>query len=193
MVTKSTLAPFDCSTKNGVSTMDAEPSIVCDGSGAHGRMKTVGIIMVVVFVLGVPMSFGALVVYYRRAMQADQFLRVWGEGDSSVTNPNIHIRRRYRKLYEVRRSIAAIAIELSCELSLPTLVNPIVDADVKFALLRFVPPIQDYKPQFKHWKLVLLTRKLVFALVVVLFNHTVETQVGENDLRPAGNAMVDTD
>ena len=37
--------------------------------------------------------------------------------------------------------------------------------------------MQDYKPQFMHWKLVLLTRKLVFALVVVLLNHAVEAQV----------------
>ena len=88
--------------------MDAEPSIVCDGSGAHGRMKAVAGVMVVVFVLGVPIGFAALLVYYRREMQADQFLRVWGEGDSSVTNPNVHIRRRYRKLYEVRPSIVQL-------------------------------------------------------------------------------------
>ena len=95
------MAPFDCSAKDGVSTMDAEPSIVCDGKGAHGRMKAVASLMVVVFVVGVPVGFAALLAHHRRAMQADQFLRVWGEGDSSVTNPNIHIRRRYRKLYEV--------------------------------------------------------------------------------------------
>ena len=108
VVTKSTLAPFDCSTKGGVSTMDAEPSILCDGTGAHGRMKAVASVMIVVFVLGVPVGFAALLVYYRMAMRADQFLRVWGEGDTSVTNPNIHIRRRYRKLYEVRPSIVQL-------------------------------------------------------------------------------------
>ena len=38
--------------------------------------------------------------------------------------------------------------------------------------------MQDYKPQFMHWKLILLARKLVFACVVVLLNHVVEAQVG---------------
>ena len=69
-------------------------------------MKAVAGAMVVLFVLGVPCGFGVLLAYYRHGMQADQFLRVWGEGDSAVTNPNIHIRRRFRKLYEVKVSQA---------------------------------------------------------------------------------------
>ena len=109
MVTKSTLAPFDCSSNHGVSTMDAEPSIVCDGAGPHGRMRAVATVMVLTFVLGVPAGFGGLLAYHRRAMQSDQYLRVWGEGDTSVTNPNIHIRRRYRKLYEVRDTVKGAA------------------------------------------------------------------------------------
>ena len=101
MITKSTLAPFDCSVVNGVTAMDADPSIVCDGSGAHGRMRAVAAAMVVLFVVGVPVGFAVVLLHHRTAITADQFLRVWGEGDSAVTNPNIHIRRRYRKLYEV--------------------------------------------------------------------------------------------
>jgi hypothetical protein len=36
-----------------------------------------------------------------RAMTADQLLRAKGEGETSLTNPNIKTRRRFRKLYVV--------------------------------------------------------------------------------------------
>ena len=103
VITKSTLAPFDCVTVSGVSVMDADPSISCDGTnGAHARMAVVGGIMIVVFVLGVPGVFATLLVYHRDAMKADQRLRMRGEGATAITNPIIIIRRRFRKLYEVR-------------------------------------------------------------------------------------------
>ncbi len=102
-MTKNTLAPFDCTAvgTSGISTMDAEPSIVCGvPGGPHARMKTVAGFMVVVFVLGLPFAFGAVLVYHRHGISADQSLRSVGEGDSALTNPDIHIRRRFRKLYE---------------------------------------------------------------------------------------------
>ena len=37
--------------------------------------------------------------------------------------------------------------------------------------------VQDYKPQFVFWKLVLLTRKLLFAVVIVLLKSNVLAQV----------------
>jgi hypothetical protein len=37
---------------------------------------------------------------------------------------------------------------------------------------------EDYKPAYNYWKLVLLTRKLLFALIVVLLDNNVEVQVG---------------
>lgn len=33
-------------------------------------------------------------------LRSDQVLRERGEGDTALTNPHIHLRRRYRKLYE---------------------------------------------------------------------------------------------
>ena len=36
---------------------------------------------------------------------------------------------------------------------------------------------QDYKPQFVYWKLILLTRKFAFALLVVVLNHDTSVQV----------------
>ena len=40
--------------------------------------------------------------FNRAAIVADQELRMRGEGDVALTNPNIRMRRRFRKLYEVR-------------------------------------------------------------------------------------------
>ena len=125
VVFRASLAPFDCVTNNGVSTMDAEPSIVCDGTGANGRMRIVSAIMIVGFAIGVPAAFGVFLLLHKDQVYADQCLRQLGEGDTDLTNPNIRIRRRFRKIYE------------------------------------------DYKPEFVYWKLVLLVRKLVFAVVVV--------------------------
>ena len=102
VVTKSTLAPYACSTVNGVSTMIAEPSSVCSRDDqAYARMTALAKVMIVLFVLGVPMGFLAVLLSHRRAITADQFLRIWGEGDSVLTNAHIRIRQRFRKLYEV--------------------------------------------------------------------------------------------
>ena len=90
--------------------MDADPSIVCDEtatSGTYHRLRSVASVYVVVFVLGVPLGFASLLAYHRKAVTADQFLRVWGEGDTALTNPNIHVRRRFRKLYEVCAGVDA--------------------------------------------------------------------------------------
>ena len=110
-VAKATLAPFACTTVDGgLATMNADPSILCDGSGANGRMRAVGVVMLLLFVGGVPVGFATVLVHYRRSIQADQFLRVWGEGDTAMTNPNVHIRQRFRKLYEVLQTIDWIGV-----------------------------------------------------------------------------------
>ena len=38
--------------------------------------------------------------------------------------------------------------------------------------------MQDYKPKFYYWKLVLLVRKCIFAVIVVLLRSNVGVQVG---------------
>jgi hypothetical protein len=81
--------------------MDTEPSIVCgEPGGPHVRMRSVATIMLLLFIIGVPVAFATLLFVNRRRIVADQMLRVWGEGESALTNPNIHVRRRFRKLYE---------------------------------------------------------------------------------------------
>ena len=85
-----------------MSVMEAEPSIICsDTNQVHFRMKATAGTMIVLFVLGVPATFGGVLLWYRTSIQADQRLRVQGEGETFVTNPNFRIRQRYRKLYEV--------------------------------------------------------------------------------------------
>ena len=44
VVIRSTLAPFDCTARSGVRTMDADPSVECDvPGGAHSRMWRVAV------------------------------------------------------------------------------------------------------------------------------------------------------
>jgi hypothetical protein len=115
--------------------MDAEPSIQCDiPDGPHARMKAVAGLMMVLFGIGVPAMFASVLYYHRRSIVADQLLRQSGEGDTALTNPDIRVRHRFRKLYE------------------------------------------DYKPEFMFWKLVLVCRKLCFALIVVLMSSNVAAQ-----------------
>ena len=52
------------------------------------------------YVLGVPMAFSAVLYTHRVAIREDQQMRMWGEGGSIMTNPNLHVRLRFRKLYE---------------------------------------------------------------------------------------------
>jgi hypothetical protein len=95
VVVRSSLAPFDCTAVDGIRVMDAEPSIVCGSSdGPHWRMSIVGGITLVVFALGVPLWFGLFLLINRERVQADQYMRVRGEGDSLLTNPHIQLRNR---------------------------------------------------------------------------------------------------
>ncbi len=58
VIVKSSLVPFTCTSRNGVRTMDAEPSIVCDvPGGPHARMKPVAIATLVLFAGGLPLFF----------------------------------------------------------------------------------------------------------------------------------------
>ena len=97
---RSALAPFACSTRGGVATMNAEPSIVCNHEGAHGRMTIVGGVVLALYGLGVPLAFGAFLITNYDAVVSDQALRQAGSGDTALTNPHFRMRTRYRKIYE---------------------------------------------------------------------------------------------
>jgi hypothetical protein len=101
VVVKSSLGPFDCVSLGAVRVLESEPAVLCDASvRSFARMRAVAALSVVVFVLGLP---AALTVFLARTwskVQQDQRLRERGEGDSQLTNPHFHFRRRFRKVYE---------------------------------------------------------------------------------------------
>lgn len=45
---------------------------------------------------------------------------------------------------------------------------------------RYKKIYEDYRPQFMAWRLVLLSRKLLFAAIVVLVNKNIELQYVAN-------------
>ena len=98
-------------------------------------MIAVGVLTLTLYGMGLPVLFGWLLSRQSDAIHCDQELRAWGEGESSLTNPNIHVRRRYRKLYE------------------------------------------DYKPQFKYWRLALIARKFLLALIGIVLAKDARQQV----------------
>jgi hypothetical protein len=100
VIVRSSLIPFACTSRNGVSVLNAEPSIRCSSSdSAYNRMRAVGALCMAAYGLGLPCLFGFFLRKHSQSIRADQVLRAKAEGETSLTNPNIHIRRRFRKLY----------------------------------------------------------------------------------------------
>ena len=80
VVIRSTLAPFDCTSRNGVRTMDADPSILCDpGTAPYGNMRRVAGLMLFLYAVGIPSVFGVVLFRHRRAILFDQTLRQKGQ------------------------------------------------------------------------------------------------------------------
>ena len=101
VIVRTALIPFACTTKNGISVLNDEPTILCSPDiSAYRRMHAIGIALVVLFGAGLPFLFIVILRRYGSEMFFDQLLRVRNEGESGLTNPHISIRRRYRKLYE---------------------------------------------------------------------------------------------
>ncbi len=57
VIARTFLAPFDCSGSKGVYTMDADPSIRCDGNPTHRRMVIVALCSIGAYGVGVPLGF----------------------------------------------------------------------------------------------------------------------------------------
>lgn len=102
MVVRNSFGPFRCTlNSNGVSVLSIEPSIVCNQpGGTHEKMIPWAMTCLILYGVGIPVLFAVLLVRNRRAIVADQTLRVRGEGDIKDTNPDFNTRRRFRKLYE---------------------------------------------------------------------------------------------
>ncbi len=81
--------------------LESEPTVLCDTSvGPYGRMRAVGATTIVLYVLGLPAALAVVLVRNWVKVYQDQLLREQGEGDSALTNPHFHFRRRFRKVYE---------------------------------------------------------------------------------------------
>jgi hypothetical protein len=101
VVVKSSLVPFDCVSLGAVRVLESEPTVLCDASvGSYARLRAVAALSVVLYVLGLPIALTAFMARTWRKVQQDQRLRERGEGDSQLTNPHFHFRRRFRKVYE---------------------------------------------------------------------------------------------
>ena len=78
--------------------MDAEPSIACDDTGVHRRLRATASLSIVLFGAGVPVVLAGVLVRYREQVGADQELRQRGEGDTVLTNPHLAVRRKFGKV-----------------------------------------------------------------------------------------------
>ncbi len=108
VVVKSSLIPFDCVSLGVVRVLESEPTVLCDTSVAsYARMRAVALVSIVVYVVGLPAAITAFMSRTWRKVQQDQRLRERGEGDSPLTNPHFHFRRRFRKVYEDYRPVHA--------------------------------------------------------------------------------------
>lgn len=72
LIARTFLAPFDCSGSGNVFTMDAEPSIKCDGNPTHARMVLVAALSIAVYGVGIPVMFASVLARNRAAIVADQ-------------------------------------------------------------------------------------------------------------------------
>ncbi len=101
VVVKSSFVPFDCVSLGAVRVLESEPTVLCDTTvGPYARMRAVAAVSVLAFVLGLPAALAVFLGRNWHKVQQDQRLRERGEGDSALTNPHFHFRRRFRKVYE---------------------------------------------------------------------------------------------
>jgi hypothetical protein len=66
----------------------------------YRRLYSVGVLCVILYGFGLPITFTYILTRYRHEIRADQLLRARNEGETALTNPHIRIRRRFRKVYE---------------------------------------------------------------------------------------------
>jgi hypothetical protein len=69
--------------------------------GVQERLKPWAFLSMSIYTIGMPLSFAGVLFRHRDAIRADQQLRAQGGGESHVTNPNLHIRKRYQELYSL--------------------------------------------------------------------------------------------
>ena len=74
-------------------TMDSNPDLECGVPGSpNARMRVVAAITIVLYIVGLPVSFLVFLWTHWAAVGVDQRLRQRGEGDTALTNPYIKVR-----------------------------------------------------------------------------------------------------
>ena len=66
-------------------------------------LRPYAIASLLVYTLGIPLAFGAILYVHRKEIEADQKLREAGEGNTPDSNPHYFIRTRYQELYVLFR------------------------------------------------------------------------------------------
>jgi hypothetical protein len=61
-------------------------------------MKPAGALALVLYAIGIPAVFLAVLVKYRTGIKEDQRMKLKGQGNSASSNPHYGIRRRFQKL-----------------------------------------------------------------------------------------------
>lgn len=153
MVVRRALDVFDCTRgPDGRWTLDSDPSLGCWAPDAtvHAALVPWAGLSLALYGLGVPLAFARVLHAHSAAIVRDQKLWLIGRGEVLSENADIRIRRRYSKLYQVTAPgcIGAAAVAASV---------------ARITRLSTRARAQDYKPEYRAYRIVLLTRKFVHA------------------------------
>ncbi len=138
---------------------------------------------------------------FHAEIRADQKLRERGEGETSLTNPNIRVRRRYKKIYEDFRPGEPSTHSWLCAwlgacqrwgnvlwwasaLYVRFLANDRVCSHLCVAVSDDVGAC-GLLAGMSFWKLVLISRKLFLAVTAILLSSKPELQAGLSVRRPS--------
>lgn len=152
---KNSLSVFDCTqTDEGLRVLDVDPSIICDRSSdvEYGTMYGWAVLTLPLYSIGIPLLFTGVLYKNRLAIKADQTLREYGSGETTASNPNLKIRKRYSRLCA---SLAAVLCRCACCTDTVTL-EKLAD--------------NDFRHEKYYWRIVSLTRKLLLSMTTVLAN-----------------------
>ena len=66
--------------------------------GVQASMVPPAIASLVVFTVGAPVAFLAILLFHAKAVQQDQCMRMLNQGGTEAANPNFHVRARFQEL-----------------------------------------------------------------------------------------------
>ena len=92
---------FDCkTTADGTSTLTADPSIGCTSADSDWvTLVPWSIASLCLYGVGIPGLIAGILFRYRKLIVEDQLLKEVGKGDSPKENPNLHVRKRFGRVY----------------------------------------------------------------------------------------------